>query len=33
MPAAGNELLAADAEVDLSWNADDVAVYDYEGGV
>ncbi|MCF2570679.1 ABC transporter ATP-binding protein [Brevibacterium sp. UCMA 11754] len=33
VPAAGNEVLAADAEVDLSWNADDVAVYDYESGV
>ncbi|GAA1928311.1 ABC transporter ATP-binding protein [Brevibacterium antiquum] len=33
VPAAGNDVLAADAEVDLSWNADDVAVYDYESGV
>ncbi|TSI17064.1 ABC transporter ATP-binding protein [Brevibacterium aurantiacum] len=33
VPAAGNEVLSADAEVDLSWNADDVAVYDYESGV
>lgn len=32
VPAAGNELLAADAEVDLSWDADDVAVYSYEDG-
>lgn len=32
IPAAGNEILTADAEVDLSWNADDVAVYGFEGG-
>ncbi|TGD13825.1 ABC transporter ATP-binding protein [Brevibacterium sp. S111] len=32
VPAAGNELLAADAEVDLSWDADAVAVYGFEGG-
>lgn len=33
VPAAGNEILAADTEVDLSWDADDVAVYGYEDGV
>ncbi|MGO2036792.1 MAG: ABC transporter ATP-binding protein [Brevibacterium sp.] len=32
VPAAGNELLAAGAEVDLSWDADDVAVYGCEDG-
>lgn len=33
VPAAGNEILAADTEVDLSWDADDVAVYGHEDGV
>jgi len=32
VPAAGSQILGPDAEVDLSWDADAVAVYGTEGG-
>ncbi|GAA0037206.1 ABC transporter ATP-binding protein [Brevibacterium metallidurans] len=32
VPAAGSEILGPDAEVDLSWDADAVAVYGSQGG-
>lgn len=32
MPAAGNEILPDGADVDLSWDADAVGVYGFEGG-
>ncbi|MBE4693241.1 ABC transporter ATP-binding protein [Brevibacterium casei] len=32
VPAAGSQILCPDAEVDLSWDADAVAVYGTEGG-